>query len=76
MSIYGISRLGSCISVLDSISIGSVLSVRSFTRLGSSLSLYGYLRCGSSRVKELEKSCCLDIEAQCPTLGQKSAVGT
>eukprot|EP00746_Dinoflagellata_sp_MGD_P158548 gnl/MRDRNA2_/MRDRNA2_86498_c1_seq12.p1 gnl/MRDRNA2_/MRDRNA2_86498_c1~~gnl/MRDRNA2_/MRDRNA2_86498_c1_seq12.p1 ORF type:complete len:485 (+),score=55.02 gnl/MRDRNA2_/MRDRNA2_86498_c1_seq12:64-1455(+) len=42
------SRVGSCMSVLDVISLGAALSLRSFARLGSSLALLDFVHVGAS----------------------------
>jgi hypothetical protein len=41
LSIYGVGKIGSQLSVLDYIFGGSAISMRSFGRLGSAVSLYG-----------------------------------
>lgn len=48
MSIFGISRCGSSLSVLDFFNMGSAMSVRSMGRLGSSLALFKAGRLGAS----------------------------
>ena len=40
-SFYGMTCLGSSLSVLDYIHMGSCVSLRSYARLGSGLSFYG-----------------------------------
>lgn len=48
MSIFGLSSLGSSLSVLDFVNVGSALSLRAFCKFGSSMSVYGLQRLGSS----------------------------
>ena len=45
---YGLSRLGSSLSVLDFLLLGSSLSLRTFGRVGAHISVYGMTRIGSS----------------------------
>ena len=47
-SIYGQSRCGSAVSVLDFLTMGSSLSLRRFARIGSYLSVLDFLHVGSS----------------------------
>lgn len=48
MSIFGLTRFSSSLSVLDCAHIGSSLSIRSFARVGSGFSVFGKARLGSS----------------------------
>jgi hypothetical protein len=48
VSVRGLSRFGSSVSVLDFVHLGSSLSLRSFGRVGSSVSVRGLSRFGSS----------------------------
>ena len=48
LSVYGMSRLGASLAVLDFTSFGSAMSLRNFVRLGSSLSVFGMARYSSS----------------------------
>jgi len=48
LSLCGLSRLGSSLSVLDFLHLGASLALRSMARLGSSLSLYDWCNMGSS----------------------------
>mmetsp|Transcript_440 Transcript_440/g.292 ORF Transcript_440/g.292 Transcript_440/m.292 type:complete len:92 (-) Transcript_440:11-286(-) len=48
MTVYGLTRLGASLSVLDFVHCGATLSLRSVLRLGSSLSVYGMARLGAS----------------------------
>ena len=45
---YGITRFGSCCSILDFFHMGSGMSLRYVARAGSSVSTYGMARLGSS----------------------------
>jgi hypothetical protein len=48
MSVFGLMRMGSSMSVLDFSHFGSTLSLRSISRIGSTFSVFAFTRFGSS----------------------------
>jgi hypothetical protein len=56
--LYGLSRLGASMSVLDFLHMGSAVSIRSFMRIGAAMAVFGIARLGSS----IYASWCLHVD--------------
>ena len=73
LSLYGMNRLGSSLSVLDFVHLGSSLSLRGFARLGSSLSFYGMAHIPFEGIMA---RACSQLAARVPIHSNKGRVST